>query len=122
MGDDDLHVGTTQTTMQNLKVLAIGSVQPAQAAPAGPPDKTRDTSDRVAPTQGLITFAVDRQDALVLKALKDSERVKMEMVLRAAGDDKTVQTDPVTLNTIVARYQFRPVATPAATATQAVKR
>jgi Flp pilus assembly protein CpaB len=122
VADDDLHVGTTQTTMQNLKVLAIGSVQPAQAAPPGTPDKTRDTADRIAPTQGLITFAVDRQDALVLKALKDNERVKMEMVLRAAGDDKTVQTDPVTLKTIVERYQFRPVATPAATTTPVAKR
>jgi hypothetical protein len=98
--------------MQNLKVLAIGSVQPAPVAAQATEGKGKDSTDRAAATTGLITFAVDRQEALVLKALKDNERVKMEMVLRGAGDDQPVVTDPVTLSTIVERYQFRLVATP----------
>ena len=117
--EDDVSTGTTQTTMQNLKVLAVGSVQPDLTAQAGADGKTADDkakpAERPAPTAGLITFAVDRQDALILKALKDNERVKLEMVLRAAGDEALAKTDPVTLRTIVDRYQFRPVATPVAT-------
>lgn len=114
--EDDILTGTTQTTMQNLEVLAIGSVAPTEPAPSTEPGADGKTTgaDRPAPTAGLITFAVERQDALVLKALKDNERVKMELVLRAAGDDQLAKTDPVTLRTIVDRYQFRPVATPAA--------
>src|SRR2546428_766415 len=74
VGGPDIEVGTTQTTMQNLKVLAIGSVQPAQAAPvadkpapAADGKTAKETNDRPAPTVGLITFAVERQDALFLK-------------------------------------------------------
>ena len=98
--------------MQNLKILGIGSVAPqspdgkdAKAAPAS-------GNGRNALAGSVITFAVDHQDALVLKALKDSERVKMELVLRAAGDENVAKTDPVTLSTIVDRYSFRAVPTP----------
>jgi Flp pilus assembly protein CpaB len=116
--EDGVNTGTTQTTMQNLKVLAIGSVQPTTAPAANDDEKASGktkNAERASATTGLITFAVERQDALVLKALKDNERVKMELVLRAAGDDLLAKTDPVTLRTIVDRYQFRPVATPVAT-------
>lgn len=106
---DDLLTATTQTTMQNLKILAVGSVQ--NEAAVNPEGKAKESP---APTGGLITFAVERQDALVLKALKDSDRVKIEMVLRSAADDQLAKTDPVTMKTIVDRYQFRPVATPVA--------
>ena len=108
----EIDLGTTQTTMQNLKILGIGSVAPqspdgkdAKAAPAS-------GNGRNALAGSVITFAVDHQDALVLKALKDSERVKMELVLRAAGDENVAKTDPVTLSTIVDRYSFRAVPTP----------
>jgi Flp pilus assembly protein CpaB len=61
VGGADVEVGTTQTTMQNLKVLAIGSVQTAQAAPvkesAAPEGgKPKEAVDKIAPTQGLITL------------------------------------------------------------------
>lgn len=111
----DLEIGTTQMTMQNLKVLAIGSV--ATAAPVaaeGGKAPATGQSDRTPPAQSLITFAVDRQDALTLKALKDADRVKLELVLRGAGDDEIAATDPVTLNTIIDRYRFRAVPTPRA--------
>jgi Flp pilus assembly protein CpaB len=109
----DVEIGTTQTTMQNLKVLAIGAVLPAKATED---EKTKGATAAQAPVttpQTLITFAVERQDALTLKALKDDpERIKLELVLRGAGDDEVAKTDPVTLVTIVDRYQFRAVATP----------
>jgi Flp pilus assembly protein CpaB len=107
----DIQVGTTQTTMQNLKVLAIGAVLPAAVAEG---DKAKGAAQPGPSPQSLITFAVERQDALTLKALKDTERVKLEMVLRGAGDEEVAKTDAVTLNTIIDRYQFRAVATPRA--------
>jgi Flp pilus assembly protein CpaB len=107
----EVELGTTQTTMQNLKILGVGSVAPQ--GPDGKDTKAAPTSNSRNPLAGsVITFAVDHQDALVLKALKDSERVKMELVLRAAGDEVVAKTDPVTLSTIVDRYSFRAVPTP----------
>lgn len=90
---------TTQTAMQNLRILGIGSV-------AGPLNEgvSVDRPESV----NLITFAVSHQDALILKALKDSQTVRFDMVLRAAGDDQIVETDPVTIDTIIEMYQLRP--------------
>lgn len=110
---DDLPLATTQTTMQGLKVLGIGSM--TAAAPRGD-GKAAEPKERPNAATGVITFAVEPQDALVLKALKDSDRVRLELVLRAAGDDAVKATDPVTLATILERYQFRSVATPVARA------
>jgi Flp pilus assembly protein CpaB len=107
----EVDLGTTQTTMQNLKILGVGLVGPG-SADAKDPKTTPAGNGRNALAGSVITFAVDHQDALVLKALKDSERVKMELVLRAAGDEKVAKTDPVTLSTIVDRYSFRAVPTP----------
>ncbi|HEY3110860.1 MAG TPA: Flp pilus assembly protein CpaB [Chloroflexota bacterium] len=101
----------TQMTMQNLKVLAIGAVLPAGVTEG---DKAKGASQAPTTPQTLITFAVGRQDALTLKALKDAERVKMELVLRGASDEEIAKTDPVTLGTIIDRYQFRAVPTPRA--------
>ena len=110
----EVEVGTTQTTMQNLKVLGVGSVAPdtGGAPKDGKTPPTSAGTGRNALAGSIITFAVDHQDALVLKALKDSDRVKMELVLRAAGDEQVAKTDPITLNTIVDRYSFRAVPTP----------
>jgi Flp pilus assembly protein CpaB len=107
----DVDLGTTQATMQNLKILGVGLVGP-QAAEVKDAKAPSTANGRNALAGSVITFAVDHQDALVLKALKDSERVKMELVLRAAGDEKVAKTDPVTLSTIVDRYSFRAVPTP----------
>ncbi|TAK20200.1 MAG: Flp pilus assembly protein CpaB [Chloroflexota bacterium] len=117
--DVEIEIGTTQTTMQNLKILAIGNTAPpssdaAKANGASPPPRPGSSA--------ILTFAVERQDALILKALKDNERVKIEMVLRAAGDAAAVATDPVTLNTIVERYSFRALATPVASGSAGAKR
>jgi Flp pilus assembly protein CpaB len=92
---------TTQTTMQNLRVLAVGSVESGV--------QSSDSKGNSAPTLApLVTFAVGHQDAVVLKALKDSQQFKLEMVLRAAGDDKAVNTEPVTLDSLLEKYQLRP--------------
>lgn len=87
---------TTQTTMQNLKVVSIGTAANSTKTPG-------------APSAGgnLVTFAMDHQDALLLKALKDGDGVNLEVVLRAAGDDAIVKTEPVTMRTIIERYRLR---------------
>jgi Flp pilus assembly protein CpaB len=87
---------TSQTALQDLRVLAIGSV-------------TADPSKNgTAPTgTALVTFGVSHQDALYLKALKDAKNVKVELVLRAAGDDQVVQTTPVSLRSVIDRFHMR---------------
>lgn len=90
---------TTQTTMQNLRVLAIGSVAP------GVQSAKQENAAALAP---LVTFAVSHQDAVTLKALKDSQQFKLELVLRAAGDETLVETQPVTLDSLLEQYQLRP--------------
>ena len=89
---------TTQLTMQNLRVIGIGSVESAKGVVSA------NANNRGGQ---LITFAVNHQDALILKALKDSGRAKVEMVLRAAGDDQVVRTDPVTIQRLIEQYGFR---------------
>ncbi|MBI4320752.1 MAG: Flp pilus assembly protein CpaB [Chloroflexi bacterium] len=83
----------TQFTMQSLKIVTIGaSSTPSQAQQSQP---------------NFITFAVDPEDALFLKAMKDSEDLVIELVLRAAGDDRVFRTEPVTIKSILDRYGVR---------------
>lgn len=95
----EIAVSTTQGAMYDLTILAIGSVIPQPSASAtgavsAPP-----------PASTLVTVAVEPQDALTLKALKDSERVKLELVLRAAGDHHVVETEPATIGTVAGRLR-----------------
>ncbi len=84
----------TQFTMQNLKVVTIGG---------GPPQPGQQQQ----PQANFVTFAVEPQDALFLKAMKDSEDLSIEFVLRAAGDEQPFRTDPVTIKSILERYGVR---------------
>ena len=90
---------TTQTTMQNLVVVAVGPLT-APAKEGGPAGGGQGASN-------LLTFAISHDDALRLKALKDSKRVRLELVLRAAGDEEIVETAPVTLDGLLDGYRFR---------------
>jgi Flp pilus assembly protein CpaB len=89
---------TTQTTMQNLIVLGIGSFT---ILPVGSKDAKVNQD-----TANLVTFAVTHQDALIIKALKDAGDVRMELALRAAGDEQIATTEPVTLKSIIDRYNL----------------
>lgn len=86
---------TTQTTMQNLRIVSLGSGVNANKNASG------------SGGGNLITFALEHQDALLLKALKDGDGVNLEVVLRAAGDEEIVKTQPVTMRTIIERYRLR---------------
>jgi len=93
----------TQTTMQNLVVVGIG--------PFGVVSKDTQASSSAGAagtaSASLLTFALSHDDALRLKALKDSRGVRMELVLRAAGDEEVVQTEPVTLQTLFQFYRIK---------------
>lgn len=91
-------IPTTQVTLQNLRVIAIGAVDSVPSAQGAPqPGKENN----------LLTFAVSHEDALVLKALKDSPHSKLEVVLRAAGDQDKVTTESVTIRDIVEKYAIK---------------
>jgi pilus assembly protein CpaB len=96
---------STQLTMQNVEILAIG-------APAG------DTPGNVAgqaaaQTQGqqqqqqarTITFLLDRQDAITLKYIKDSGGT-MDLVVRGSADQELAKTDAMTLDTVYRKFSF----------------
>mgnify|MGYP005841456475 CR=1 FL=1 len=84
----------TQTTMQNLKVVTIG----AATEPSGQRGNQTNTN--------LVTFAMDPQDALFLKAIKDAEDLVIEMALRAAADTEIHKTEPVSFQDVLDRYEI----------------
>ncbi len=87
---------TSQTALQDLRVLAIGSVDTSGAS-----------GKQSAPGASQVVFGVNHEDALYLKALKDASNVRAELVLRAAGDDQVVSTTPVTLQSVIDRFNLR---------------
>jgi Flp pilus assembly protein CpaB len=55
----------------------------------------------------IITLAVTPQDALVLTWAVDSQ-IPITLALRQAGDDRVVQTEPVTLDYMIRNYNAAP--------------
>ncbi len=88
----------TQMMLQDVLILQVGvwSSRPEGGAPGG-----------------IITFALDRQDALALKAAR--EQGQIDLVLRRAGDHAIVDTEPVTLQYLNRRFKFNLI--PSLTAT-----
>lgn len=89
---------STQTTVQNVEVLAVS--WEVQQGEGGGALSSRDRSE------GIITFLVDHQTALVLKAARDSGGV-IDVVLRGPEDTKEVPTDGVTIDSLVEQFKFR---------------
>ncbi len=92
--------GTTQLTMQNLRVLNdVGGGEP-QAAGSG---------STAAPAQApkQVLFAVSRQDAIVLKQIKDYPGAKLELALRAAGDNRVYSTEAVNMRGLIERFKIQ---------------
>ena len=96
---------STQLTMQNVEVMAIG-------VPAG--DTPGNTQGQASTqTQGqqqqqqskTITFLLDRQDAITLKFIKDSGGT-MDLVVRGSADDELAKTDAMTLDTVYRKFSF----------------
>lgn len=88
LGSEGLPV--TQIMLQNLLVMQVGpwTVGDSNAAPAG----------------NIVTFAIDRQDALALKSAR--EQGGIDIVLRKSGDKQIVNLEPVTLQYLNKRFNF----------------
>jgi pilus assembly protein CpaB len=84
----------TQLMLQDVLILQVGSWA---AAPAS-------SGQQQAPAGDILTFVLDRQDALALKSA--SEQGSIQLVLRPAGDHKQVTTEPVTLQYLNKRFNF----------------
>lgn len=82
----------TQTLVQNVEVLKVGSF------PAG------GQLDAAAAGKG-ITFQVGHQDALILKWAKDSGGM-IDLVLRHPSDTSEVSTESITANYVIKKYKF----------------
>jgi pilus assembly protein CpaB len=82
----------TQATMQNIEVYSTGIWSPDGATTSG---------------EGLkvITFIVDRQEALILKYIKDSGGT-IDLVVRSVAEEQAETTDPVSLDYLVDLYRF----------------
>lgn len=85
----------SQLMLQDVLILNIGNWP--TAAPT-----TQET--RNAPPSNIVTFALDRQDALALKSAREQGQV--ELVLRRAGDHGKLTTEPVNLQYLNKRFNF----------------
>ena len=101
---DAITPAVTQTTMQNLKVVTVGG----QATNTGSSQQQQQQQQGQQGQVSLVTFAVEPQDALILKALKDSDDLVIELALRAAGDDDVYKTEPMTIKQTLQRYGITP--------------
>ena len=83
----------TQVALQDVEILRVGPWSSGTAA--------QDTSREAA----NLTFLVTRQDALVLKFLRETA-TEVQLALRAAGDHEIVNTEPVINDYIDSRFKF----------------
>jgi pilus assembly protein CpaB len=91
-------LAVTQLMLQDVLIIQIGPWTTA-------------TDDKTTPTGNIVTFALDRQDALALKAARENGTI--DFVLRKSGDHKIATTEPVTLQYLNKRFLFN--LTPAVT-------
>jgi pilus assembly protein CpaB len=102
-GNTNARNPVTQTTLQNVEVVAVGqaaddsSSDSSSATTAGSPSST---------AKGAVIVSVNSQDALVLKYAKDSGGV-VDLALRAPGDTQPVTTDPITIDRLFGRFNFQ---------------
>jgi pilus assembly protein CpaB len=89
----------TQATMQNVTVYSTGVWSPTGSG------GDSNTSVKV------ITFIVDRQEALILKYIKDSGGT-IDLIVRSASDNQPGATDPVSLDYLVDLYHLVNVPAP----------
>ena len=95
-------IGLTPTPTQMATMLPPGEQAGAQQnQPVTPPPSPTPY------TPLIITLGVTPQDALVLTWAVDAQ-IPITLVLRAAGDDRVVNTDPVTLDYMIRNYNATP--------------
>ena len=88
----------TQATLRNVEVLVVGEVD------TGAQSSTTSTSSQR--SISAVIVLVDAQEALILKYAKDSGGV-IDLALRAPEDNAVVKTNPVTIDYLFERFDFR---------------
>ncbi len=83
-------LAVTQLLLQDVLVLHVG----AWAAPQG----------GNTPPASILTFVLDRQDALTLKSAR--EQGEIDLVLRRVGDRRVYDLEPVNLQYLNKRFKF----------------
>jgi Flp pilus assembly protein CpaB len=98
---------TTQTTLQNVEVLFVGTPPGATAAsPAPTPAAAPGGQTAAPPGTKLAAFVLDPQEAVLAKFIRDSGGT-MDLVLRSRGSQDVVATEPVNVDSLVDRFHFR---------------
>jgi pilus assembly protein CpaB len=87
----------TQATLRNVEVLSVGVADTTGQA-AGATNGQRSTP--------ALIVLVDHQEALIIKYAKDSGGI-VDLALRAPDDNTPVKTDPVTIDYLFERFDFR---------------
>ncbi len=99
-GDQEM---ATISSLQNMTITAI--VMPQIDIPQGATMPGGDKNNEGGSAQALL-FALDPQDALILKYLKDSGGV-FDIVLRANNSEEFARTEPVDLAYLADKYHFQ---------------
>jgi pilus assembly protein CpaB len=92
---------STQTTLQNVEIFAIG-----EQAQAGVQANANGVSARAASGGQPLALLVDHQDAIIIKYIKDSGGT-IDLALRSSDEERIVRTDAVTMDSIAERFRFR---------------
>ncbi len=107
----------SQTLIQDVTILHVGIfpqgepsvAQPTQAAAVDqngqPVQQAQPAPVPGIPVPDVITVVVNPQDAVTINYLLLSG-ARMNLVMRSAGDDSTVQTEPVTLQFVLDQYNI----------------
>jgi pilus assembly protein CpaB len=94
---------STQVTLQNIEIFAIGEQAQTGAPPA---EKPANGNARSAPGSQPLAVLVDHQDAIIIKYIKDSGGV-IDLALRSSDEERIMRTDAVTVDSIAERFRFR---------------
>jgi pilus assembly protein CpaB len=103
-GNESAELATSQVTLQDLKVIHVGTWAPPQQAPQATAGAATTTQTAKPAGASTITFLVTEQDALVLKFAK--EQGVIDLALRPYNDHDKVTTDSVYITYMVDRFNF----------------
>jgi Flp pilus assembly protein CpaB len=102
---------TTQTTVQNAEVLFVGLASappPAQGQQNQQPQQPNPSNPNAISSPGakVMAVAVDPQEAVVAKYIKDAGG-NIDLVLRSRNWTDVVNTESINADSLVDRYRFR---------------
>ena len=92
---------STQVTLQNVEIFAIG-----EQLQAGIQATEKGAQARTSASGQPLALLLDHQDAIILKYIKDSGGT-IDLALRSSDEERIVRTDAVTVDSIAERFRFR---------------